>query len=91
MSGIERIYVWEEPLPFADYPVICAVDDNPIICKRVEEIKKRALSSVHGEVTLLGWDIVITTPTPSTLGTLSVRLNLLAPEEWFSRLNVKGM
>jgi len=84
---IERMYVWEEPLSFTDYPIICAMDDNPTICERVERIKSTALSSIPKEMTILGWEIVINTPTPQKIGSLAVRYLLFGKKEWFNGLD----
>lgn len=87
MCCIEKIYVWEEPLSFVDYPVICAMDDNPTICERVERIKTTALSSIPGKMTILGWEVVINTPTQDKAGTLAVRYLLFGQKEWFNELD----
>lgn len=63
------------------------MDDNPTICERVERIKSTALASIPEKMTILGWEIVITTPSPNKVGSLAVRYLLFGQKEWFNELD----
>ncbi len=90
MNSIEKTYVWEEPLTFEDCPSVCAIDDDPDICERVESLKRWALASIPGPMAILGWEVVVSYPAEGEIGSIGVRYLLAGKEEWFNELDNKG-